>query len=115
MIVVEREIYSTEGKMVHKFGTDLYFKRAIAKSTDSVDMYEEVEEMPKYTNKEYSDKVDELVRARYTISEELAILRQRDSKPMEYEAYYAYAEECKVKAKELLNNKEDEKLSNIVK
>ena len=110
MIVVEREIYSTEGKMVHKFGTDLYFKRAIAKSTDNVDMYEEVEEMPKYTNKEYSDKVDELVREKYSISQELAILRQRDEKVSEYEEYYRYAEECKVKAKEILNNRENEEV-----
>ena len=96
--------------MVHKFGTDLYFKRAIAKSTDNVDMYEEVEEMPKYTNKEYSDKVDELVREKYSISQELAILRQRDEKVSEYEEYYRYAEECKVKAKEILNNRENEEV-----
>ena len=110
MIVVGKEIYSTEGKMVHKIGTDFYFKRAIAKSTDVVEMYEEVDEMPKYTYKEYSDKVDELVREKYSISQELAILRQRDEKVAEYEEYYRYAEECKVRAKEILNNKEDEEV-----
>ena len=36
-----------------------------------------------------------------TESQEFAILRQKDEKPEEYNAYYAYCEECKdfVKAK----------------
>lgn len=44
----------------------------------------------------YDDAVDAEIRKRYTVSQEFAILRQRDEKPEEYSAYYAYCEECKV-------------------
>lgn len=47
----------------------------------------------------YEAKVDSLVRAKYSLSNELAILRQRDSKPEEFEQYNAYVEECKAEAK----------------
>lgn len=47
----------------------------------------------------YEDKVVELIRKKYGINEELAILRQRDSKPEEFAEYNAYCEECKTKAK----------------
>ena len=39
------------------------------------------------------------IRKRYTISDELAILRQRDSKPQEFEEYNTYVEQCKSKFK----------------
>ena len=39
------------------------------------------------------------VRERYTVSDELAILRQRDTKPTEFYEYNAFCEECKAKAK----------------
>ena len=41
------------------------------------------------------DKIEKLIRERYSLSAELAILRQRDEKPDEFKAYNAYAEECK--------------------
>ena len=49
----------------------------------------------------YDDAVNAKIRERYTESQEFAILRQKDEKPEEYDAYYAYCEECKdfVKAK----------------
>lgn len=49
--------------------------------------------------KEYGATVNRLIRERYTIAEELAILRQRDEKPEEFAAYNAFAEECKALAK----------------
>ena len=51
------------------------------------------------TEKVYRKEVNRLIRAKYSISDELAILRQRDEKPEEYAAYCAYAEECKKAAK----------------
>ena len=50
----------------------------------------------------YEERVVELIRLRYDINSELAILRQRDSKPEEFAEYNAYCEECKVQAKEEL-------------
>lgn len=48
----------------------------------------------------YEERVVELIRLRYDINSELAILRQRDSKPEEFAEYDAYCEECKLQAKE---------------
>lgn len=48
----------------------------------------------------YEERVVELIRLRYDINSELAILRQRDSKPEEFAEYNAYCEECKLQAKE---------------
>lgn len=42
-----------------------------------------------------------LIREKYSIDDELAILRQKDSKTAEYDAYYAFAEECKAVADEI--------------
>ena len=43
----------------------------------------------------YDEAVDAEIRKLYTISQEFAVLRQRDEKPDEYAAYFAYCEECK--------------------
>ena len=48
---------------------------------------------------EYENKIINKIRQRYTINQELAILRQRDTKPEEYQEYYDYVEQCKVEAK----------------
>lgn len=86
------EIFSTEGKYVHIVGTDSYFKRGLAIGL-SVEQCEEVDEIPQTTNtKAYEDKVDSLIRGRYTLSEELGILRQKDTKRAEYDAYFGSVE-----------------------
>jgi hypothetical protein len=54
------------------------------------------------TREAYEEQVNALIRARYSLPQELAILRQRDEKPEEYAAYNAYAEECKIKAKAIV-------------
>lgn len=96
------EIFSTEGKYVHIKNTDVYFKRAVAVRL-SVEQCEEVDEIPQTTNtKVYEEKVDSLIRGRYSLSEELAILRQKEVKKAEYDAYFAFCEECKAEAKEWL-------------
>ena len=48
----------------------------------------------------YEERVVELIRLRYDVNAELAILRQRDSKPEEFAEYNTYCEECKLQAKE---------------
>lgn len=96
------EIFSTTGKFVHIVGTDNYFKRAVAVRL-SVEQCEEVDEIPQTPNtKAYEEKVDSLIRGRYSLSEELAILRQKEVKKAEYDAYFAYCEQCKAEAREWL-------------
>ena len=47
----------------------------------------------------YEQRVQQSIRERYSVDEELAILRQRDTKPDKFAAYYEYAEQCKAQAK----------------
>lgn len=47
----------------------------------------------------YKDRVIELVREEYSVDDELAILRQRDTKIDEFNAYNAFVEECKMTAR----------------
>ena len=48
----------------------------------------------------YSEKVVSLIREKYSIDEELAIQRQRDTKPNEFQEYFEYCEFCKKQIKE---------------
>lgn len=52
-----------------------------------------------YQSVPYDEAVDAEIRKRYTVSQEFAILRQKDEKPDEYAEYYAYCEECKALVK----------------
>lgn len=64
---------------------------------------EEVAEMQSQTPPiDYSEAVDNAIRERYSVSQEFAILRQKDEKPEEYAVYYAYCEECKENVKRSL-------------
>lgn len=49
----------------------------------------------------YEEQVVAKIRERYSINDELALLRQKDTKTAEFQAYYQYVEECKsnIKAK----------------
>lgn len=47
----------------------------------------------------YEQRVQQSIRERYSVDDELAILRQRDTRPDEFAAYYEYAEQCKAQAK----------------
>lgn len=54
---------------------------------------------------DYPQLVENKIRTRYSVSAELAILRQRNSKPEEFAEYNAFCELCKVEAKTELNIK----------
>ena len=47
----------------------------------------------------YEERVVEKIRARYSVDDELALLRQREVKPDEFADYNAYCEACKAEAK----------------
>lgn len=61
-----------------------------------------VEELAKRKQEKYESRVSELIRAKYSLNQELSILRQRDTKPAEFAEYNLYAEGCKARAKEEL-------------
>lgn len=55
------------------------------------------------TTIDYPQLVESKIRTKYSVSAELAILRQRDTKPEEFAEYNAFCELCKVEAKTELN------------
>lgn len=57
------------------------------------------EEQAQYDQARYENLVESKIRERYTLSQELAILRQRDTKQDEYQEYFNYCEACKAEAK----------------
>ena len=52
---------------------------------------------------EYPQLVENKIRTKYSVSAELAILRQRNSKPEEFATYNSFCELCKAEAKNELN------------
>lgn len=54
----------------------------------------------KLANEEYEANIVALIRKKYNVNQELAVLRQRDTKPEEFAEYNEYVEECKQKIKE---------------
>ena len=74
---VEYSVYNPSEKMILADGWQPYDNRA----------------------EEYEERVIALVRQRYTVNQELAILRQRDTKPEEFDEYNAYVEQCKATAR----------------
>lgn len=115
---------ATDGNhILHKIDNVDYpvIRRTIVKAED-IDRWEEVavEDIPPYTKAEYDAKVAELVHERYTADEESALHRKMinaimspatvseegaaDKALEEYEAYNAYVQGCKARAKELLGN-----------
>ena len=67
---------------------------------DLSDYVPPVEEAPQLS---YEELVAQKIRLRYSMNDELAILRQRDTKPQEFAEYNSYCEACKAEAREELN------------
>ena len=53
----------------------------------------------KENNDAYENKIVALIRQKYNVNQELAILRQRDTKPEEFAEYNEYVEQCKKQVK----------------
>lgn len=71
--------------------------------TFSVEKYNARKQIKNEVN--YETLVVNKIRQRYSVNQELAILRQRDIKPEEYQEYFNYVEQCKEEAKnEYLRN-----------
>jgi hypothetical protein len=46
-----------------------------------------------------NNAIESMIRQKYSVSDELAILRQKDEKPEEYQEYYNFVESIKAKFK----------------
>ncbi|SFU36493.1 hypothetical protein SAMN05216364_100626 [Porphyromonadaceae bacterium KHP3R9] len=51
-------------------------------------------------NDRYETIVAAMIRDRYSLDDELSIHRQRDEKPVEFQVYFDYCEECKTIVKQ---------------
>lgn len=80
------------------------FKRLEALPKQELVLTEEQiqEELEFAKQREYEDLVVSKIRKKYNVNQELAILRQKDTKPEEWAIYNAYVEDCKKRAKEEL-------------
>lgn len=107
------------GHVLHRIGSEewLPIRHTHVKDPDA---WEEVplEDVPPYTAAQYAAKVSELIHARYSVDDEIALAANANSPALladgerasefaiEYEAYQSFRAECKAKAKaELLESK----------
>lgn len=103
MIVIEsKTVYSSDGLLIRRVGSESCFKRCTPLPGDTPDSYEEVAEPPKFTRAQYVERVQNLISERYSVADELAIQRQKEEKPEEFAAYFSFCEECKAEAKRQL-------------
>lgn len=52
---------------------------------------------------QYENMIVSKIRQKYSVNQELAILRQRDTKPVEFAEYNDYVEQCKAEAKKVMS------------
>ena len=107
------EKYISGGKMVLPWGTYVIMsteeynafyasrpKRArLQVRDDGYPEWLEIQPAAEEYRAKYEKTVDSKIREKYTLSQELAILRQQTEKPEEYAEYFAYCEQCKAQAK----------------
>ena len=71
------------------------YRKMTADELSAMDAERSEAERQYWLNTPYDEAVNTEIRKHYTASQEFALLRQREEKPDEYAAYYAYCEECK--------------------
>ncbi|MDP4121326.1 MAG: hypothetical protein Q8876_09795 [Bacillota bacterium] len=54
-----------------------------------------------YIPPNYDDTVVNLIRQKYTIDNEFALQRQRETKPDDFKTYFDYCEQCKAQAQKI--------------
>ena len=99
--------YDDDGNILTEERTEIYEVEVPVMVSVTRDMTAEeeaeikVQETQQYNNISYEDLVTQFIREKYSLNDELALSRQRDTKAEEFNTYYEYCEECKVKAKEI--------------
>ena len=63
----------------------------------------------KITEAQYPSYVAMKIHEKYSVDDELAILRQKDEKPEEYAEYFAFCEKVKVEVRRLIKGEDDAK------
>lgn len=118
MKIIDNTIYSDEGKILRRIsdkmiaGTEYslgytYYIGGEKLNTPHLEVPEDFEEITEDDIKNekmplYPPLVEKYIREKYTISDELAIQRQRETKPEAFQEYFEFCEECKKRAREEL-------------
>ncbi len=118
MKVVDNILYADEGKTLRRkedkfmVGESIYLgftnyiggKRVDPPHQDTPEDFEEVspEDLYNERKKLYPETVEKYIRELYSLSDELAIQRQREEKPEAFLNYFNFCEDCKRRAKEYL-------------
>lgn len=96
MRIENNMIKADEGKFIHRIGDSAYFTSAYLLPNDTIDNFEQVDSIPEEPDgPTYEERVNARIREEYSIDEEFAIQRQRDSKPDEFRAYFDRVEQIK--------------------
>jgi hypothetical protein len=59
----------------------------------------------RYSSKSYAEIVEDMIKTKYSLAQEVSILRQQYTKIDEYNEYYQFVEQCKALAKEFINER----------
>jgi len=108
-------IYADEGKILRRISDKLlrgeelplgytYYINGELLAEPHLEVPEDYEEVTEETLKAekmplYGPLVEKYIRILYSLSDELALQRQKDEKPKAFQEYYAYCEDCKMRAK----------------
>lgn len=58
-----------------------------------------------YCPKDYKDIVIDLIREKYCVNDEIAIIRQKETKPSEFAEYNTFVEDCKCIARVFISER----------
>lgn len=97
------ELIADDGCYLHRIDSDDHTPlRQVA--TDDPTYWEELplSERPAYTRSQYAAEVERLIAERYSHGKEIEVNREAATKPEQFAAYLAYIDECKERAKEIL-------------
>ena len=100
----EDKIVDEKGKTAYSnFALSLINAGFVEMKESEIETYlEDKKKKEEYRNNpilSYEDKIVALIRKKYNVNQELAILRQRDTKPEEFAEYNEYVEKCKEQVK----------------
>ncbi len=104
-----------EGRFLHMIGTDATTPlRKTTVKADALPQWEELplDAIPPYTEAEYEARVEALIRERYSVSQEFALINNAmagatERHRSEYDAYQEYREQCKRSAREQLEREKN--------
>lgn len=94
MKIENGKITATPGHFIHRVGDSAYFESAYILPGDTLEKFEEVDAIPEpeEPGQDRESRIVARVRQRYSVDDELAILRQRDTEPEKFAAYFDYVE-----------------------